>query len=142
MTGATTGPARAAGREAGTTLIELLIAGIILVLGIVPAGVVLAAIAAQNDEVDAAGFLLGRAQSVIEDIKALDPEAAADLYRGVTKAAVPGMEDAPESVQAAELMVTVDDATNPELIRFSVTVDWTVRGNAESLTLITDIHNP
>jgi Tfp pilus assembly protein PilV len=128
-------PKRGAG---GFTLIELVIALSLMVLGLVSLAGVFVPLSRQGDQAEADTAVLHRARSLLEEIHATAPDLVASTYDGDAHT-VPGVQGNGPGGTA----LTVDvDSTNPKLLIVTVTGDWTAGGTAQSLVLGTRIYNP
>ena len=125
-------------RNRGLTLIEISVATSVLVVGLISLGGVMVSLSHQRDQVEVKHLVLGRAKSLLEEIKGTAPESIVLTYDGKTYS-VNGVAGA--SLDGTALTVSVD-STNPMLIAVSIRGAWMVGGASEDLELYTEIFSP
>ena len=127
--------------QAGFTLIELIIAALIIIFGMLAMGTFLGGQVKQNSKNERQTVATILAQQKIEELRNMA------LIGGVSSAdnSVSPHETIPSSVTGAGPFVrswVIDDVTNPNLDQITVTVDWETNGMGISeVTLTTQLTN-
>ncbi len=125
-------------RTAGFTLMEIAISVSILIVGLVSLAGVLVSISHQREELTVRRTVLGRARSIVEEIKGVSPDTVAQAYNGLAYM----VEGVTGNGNNGEAITVAVDTTNPRLIRVTLTASWTAFNKSESLVLESEIYNP
>ena len=126
-------PART--RTSGFTLIEMLIAMVVVAVGLIALAGVLIPVNHQRDQAALRLDVQSRAQGLMEEIKTTSPAAIANTY-DVTTYPVLGVSGANPN----GTVLTVDvDTTDPRLLVIQITGRWQVKNHVETLVLRTEI---
>ena len=107
-------------KQAGFSLLEIMVALGVLVLILVAVASVLLSIHAQQRQALQVSAVQRASVSLIEEMKAADPRTIDDVYHG-NLYSVPGVDGALASGSALEVVV---DATIPELVVVRVHGEW------------------
>ena len=125
-------------RHRGYTLVEVMVAITLLVVGIMALAAIIVPLSRQREQVEAKFLVLERARSLLEEISGIAPENIASTYNGKTYI-VSHVSGA--NADGTAIAVSVD-STNPKLVLVTVTGAWTLGGHTETLSLQTASYSP
>lgn len=128
-------PSRAAGSNAGFTLIELVVAMPIVLTGIAALALALSSVSSQQRQAETTAQVLSAAQGVLEDLRATNSAQIVAVYDGLATPleGVVGLDGQPAAV------VTAVDGSNPTLLQVVATVEWISESEVMNLTLSTAV---
>jgi len=128
---------RRSDRAHGFTLLELMAALSVIIVGLVALSGYLVSASGQREQVTLRHRVLAEAQNILEEIRATDPYAIRATYDGATFP-VEGVQGV---VAGGRTIAVAVDSSDPKLLTVTVTGRWRARGAEDSLTSRTQIFN-
>jgi Tfp pilus assembly protein PilV len=122
----------------GITLIEVVCASVVVVIGLLAVAGVMSLVSQQREQSAAKRLVLGQMQTIFEEMRSLSPEWLSSTYNGRTYT-IPG---ATGTNPDGSAVVASVDATNPDLLIVTLTGSWHVAGQDETLSMATRFYNP
>ena len=135
MTSKGTSPAS---RTHGMTLVEVVCASVVVVIGLLSVAGVMGLVSQQREQSAAKRLVLGQIQTIFEEMRSVSPEWLSSTYNGRTYT-VPGTTGT--NADGSAIVASVD-STNPDLLLVTLTGTWHVVGQDETLSMTTRIYNP
>lgn len=125
-------------RSSGFSLIEVTIAGTLLLLAIIPMAGVFLSTERSKQQVEAQTLVVTRALDMMEECKATPPDSVSANFhdKGYTVTGVTG------NLSGGNVLLITVDSSNTKLLVVTITGGWTTNGDAQSLTMSTEIYNP
>jgi Tfp pilus assembly protein PilV len=131
-------------RQAGFTLLEVVMAVSVLVLGIIALGGVMVVSSRHREAIASKSQVLEETQSLFELIKSSDPSTLEAAYDGKTftvKSPYAGGAGS-EAKTAGQVTITTNvDTTNARLPVVTLRAEWLVGAHTESLDMRTEVYN-
>lgn len=129
-------------REAGFSLVELMIAMTVLTVGLIALSGVTLMTNRMADYDAGRSFMLSEAQLLLEEIRGTSPALLIDHYDGVSSTVTIDAAAGDELVvESATLDVAVTEVSSG-LLEIGVAATWSVAGETDTFTLMTGIYAP
>ncbi len=132
-------PPRGNDPRGGFTLLELMVSIGLLMVAVMAVGAMVLPTSRSREQLAARNRVLARATDLLEDMKAVAPEAIFVAYDSTTY----NVGDVDGTFANGDAVsCSVDNVTDPKLLGVTVTGSWTNFDHTETFVLWTEIHYP